>query len=170
MKDEDKPLLFEGFEKAFVGMLRRYGQNNPIAIYDYNRCINILMDRDGMEEDEAVEWLEHNTLGAYMGANTPAMVFPCTMKELAEECDMELPERDERDYGDEHQDGDDEMTDDEERMVTEAIANYSINFMRYVKEVDEEVYMRARQYAMDYSSNGKVEFIDLTDDDEEDAE
>ena len=47
--------------------------------------IDILMGRDGMEEEEAHEFLEFNVIGAYIGIDTPVIVF-------------EDPEWDERDY------------------------------------------------------------------------
>lgn len=171
MSKDNKPLLLDGFEGAFMGVLRRFGQENSIAVYDYNRCMNILMERDGMQEDEAVEWIEHNCLGAWLGNSTPSMVFRCTLNELHEEFNGELPEG-ERDYGDEHPDEDDEeMSDEEQEIVNEALMNFSLNFMRYIQEVDENMYKRAKQYAMDYSGNTMVEFIDEedTEDKEEDT-
>ena len=167
MSKEDKTMLFDGFEKAFLGILRRCGQSIPIAIYDYGRCMDILMERDGMEEDEAVEWIEHNSIGAWVGDGTPAMLFRCSMKELGEECQIDIPkteQTDERDYGDEDPNidsDDDDMTEEEQQLVDEAIQNFALNFMRYVKEVDTSLYNRAKQYASDYSGNAVVEFVDL---------
>jgi hypothetical protein len=160
MQSDPKPILFDGFEKAFMGVLRRHGQTVPIAIYDYGRCMQIIMDRDGMEEDEAVEWLEVNTLGAYFGETTPAMVFRCSLEELGEECGIDVG-HDDRDYGDEHQsDDEDEITEEEQQMVDEAIQNFALNFIKYVREVDSSLYSRAKQYAADFSGNAVVEFID----------
>jgi len=36
--------------------------------------IGILMDRDGMSEDDAVEFFDFNVLGAYVGERTPIFV------------------------------------------------------------------------------------------------
>ena len=163
MSKEDKTMLFDGFEKAFLGILRRCGQSIPIAIYDYSRCMDILMERDGMQEDEAVEWIEHNSIGAWVGEGTPAMLFRCGLSELAEECDLPLAKNNERDYGDEDPniDSDDDMTEEEQQLVDEAIQNFALNFMKYVREVDTSMYNRAKQYASDYSGNAVVEFVDL---------
>jgi hypothetical protein len=116
-----------------------------------------------MEEDEAVEWIEHNSIGAWVGEGTPAMLFRCGLSELAEECDLPLAKNNERDYGDEDPniDNDDDMTEEEQELVDEAIQNFALNFMRYVKEVDTSLYNRAKQYASDYSGNAVVEFVDL---------
>jgi hypothetical protein len=45
-------------------------------IYDLSRCVEILME-DGMDEESAVEYLEFNVLGAYVGPSTPvfAMIY-----------------------------------------------------------------------------------------------
>jgi hypothetical protein len=53
------------------------------------------------------------------------------------------------------------MTEEEQELVDEAIQNFALNFMRYVKEVDTSLYNRAKQYASDYSGNAVVEFVDL---------
>ena len=159
MSNDTPPLLWDGFEPAFIGVLRRFGQKSAIAVYDYGRCVDILIKRDNMEEDEAVEWIEHNCLGGWLGEGTPAMVFGCSMRELAEECGINLP-NDERDYGDEHPEEDEEMTEEEQQMVDDAIQNFALNFIKYVREVDSSLYSRAKQYAADYSGNAVVEFID----------
>ena len=63
-------LLADGYEEAYLGICDRFGQD-PIAAYDYEACIRILMDRDGMDEEEATEFFNFNTLGAGMGPGTP---------------------------------------------------------------------------------------------------
>ncbi len=42
------------------------------------------MDRDKMTEEEAVEYLEFNTVGAWVGEQTPVFVYPMTMEEIDE--------------------------------------------------------------------------------------
>ena len=66
-------LLADGFEEAFLGISYRFGQNS-IAAYDYNKCIGILMERDGMSDVEACEFFEFNVLGAWVGENTPVYI------------------------------------------------------------------------------------------------
>lgn len=69
---EENPdaLLADGFEKAFVGIARRCGQPS-LAVYSIRLCIRVLMDRDGMSYEEAVEFFEYNVVGAWMGPMTP---------------------------------------------------------------------------------------------------
>lgn len=42
-----------------------------IAVYDYDKCVDILIERDGMSYDEAVDYMEFNVIGAYVGQQTP---------------------------------------------------------------------------------------------------
>ena len=43
---------------------------NDVAIYDYDKCVEILM-RDGTSYEDAVEHMEFNVTGGYVGAHTP---------------------------------------------------------------------------------------------------
>lgn len=72
INDDEEVLLADGFEDAFVGVARQF--NKPMAIYDRRLCIEILMNRDGMSEDEAEEFFSFNVEGAWVGDNTPAFL------------------------------------------------------------------------------------------------
>ena len=63
-------LLADGFEDAFVGMCEVSGRP-PLATYDKDKCIEILVNRDGMTDEEAVEFFELNVAGSWVGENTP---------------------------------------------------------------------------------------------------
>ena len=65
-------LLADGFEDAFIGV--GYQFNKTIAVYDKAKCHTILMQRDGMTLEEAVEFLEYNCVGAYQGPQTPVFM------------------------------------------------------------------------------------------------
>ena len=65
-------LLANGFEKALIGVGRQF--NKDLAIYDYDKCVRILMKREGWDEEEAIEWMEYNVVGAYVGELTPVFV------------------------------------------------------------------------------------------------
>jgi hypothetical protein len=74
----DKILLADGFEEAFMGVVESFG-NEPKACYNYDACIDILM-QDMAEGDspptydEAVEYMDFNVTGAYVGEHTPAFI------------------------------------------------------------------------------------------------
>ena len=63
----------DGFESAELGIMRRCGQRD-IIVYDYDKCIKILMDRDGMSYEDAVDFMEFNVVGAWVGNETPGFV------------------------------------------------------------------------------------------------
>ena len=42
------------------------------------------MERDDMEYDDAVEYLEFNTIGSYMGETTPIFTWKQTFEEIEE--------------------------------------------------------------------------------------
>lgn len=67
-------LLADGFESALVGIVQRCSLG-PLALYSYTKCIDILIDRDGMTYEEAIEYMDYNVLGAYMGENTPMFLM-----------------------------------------------------------------------------------------------
>jgi hypothetical protein len=69
---EDMIMLVEGFEDAFIGIGTQF--NRHFAIYDRQKCIEILMVHDGMEEDDAEEYFEFNVAGAWVGHGTPVFV------------------------------------------------------------------------------------------------
>jgi hypothetical protein len=62
----------DNFDQALVGIVTVHG-SPPVAAYDRDRCISILV-RDGMDPDEAEEFFQFNTEGAYFGPGTPAFL------------------------------------------------------------------------------------------------
>jgi hypothetical protein len=63
----------DGFDEAFIGTSQRI--NEPmLAVYSYDKMVDLLMDRDGMEVDEAMEYIEYNCVGAWIGEQTPIIV------------------------------------------------------------------------------------------------
>ena len=68
--EDSEALLWDGFEGALIGYCERCTLG-PVALYDHDKCIKILMERDGMDEDSAEEYFEYNVVGAYIGDKTP---------------------------------------------------------------------------------------------------
>jgi hypothetical protein len=69
----EEALLADGFEDAIVGICERFGAL-PVAAYDRVKCIEILVERDGMNYDEALEYFDFNVAGAYVGDGTPVFL------------------------------------------------------------------------------------------------
>lgn len=78
----DQILLADGFEEAFIGIGQQF--NRHFAIYDRDKCIRVLMERDGMDEDEAEEFFEFNVAGAWVGHGTPIFVRPMPIEDAGE--------------------------------------------------------------------------------------
>jgi hypothetical protein len=80
----DKKLLFcDGLDEALVGYVDGWFSKDsrepgcsqiPVAMYDREKCIQVLVDRDGMSYEEAAEFFDFNTTGAYVGPKTPVFV------------------------------------------------------------------------------------------------
>ena len=66
----DEIILADGFEEAFLGVSEVFGRP-PLATYDRDKCIDILVKRDGMTYEEAVEYFDFNVTGAWVGDSTP---------------------------------------------------------------------------------------------------
>ena len=60
----------DGFDDAILGIGSRCGQPD-LLVYDVDTIINILMDRDGMDYDDAREYFSYNIEGAWVGEGTP---------------------------------------------------------------------------------------------------
>jgi len=82
-EDYSEPLLADGFESAFIGWFTRCGKM-PIACYDYDKCVVLLMKRDKMSETEAIEYMDFNVVGAWVGEGTPAFLVHGSMEEFRE--------------------------------------------------------------------------------------
>lgn len=69
----DSMLRFDDFDEAVIGICSCPGQEDKL-IYDFEKMVEVLKTRDNMHEVDAVEYLEFNTVCAYMGELTPVIV------------------------------------------------------------------------------------------------
>ena len=70
ISDEYPDLLTaDGFDEAILGVVHR--PNLDVVCYDVDKVIEILMTRDGMDEEEAYEFYQFNIAGAWVGESTP---------------------------------------------------------------------------------------------------
>ena len=65
-------LTADGFEDALMGYGHQF--RHSIAVYDKDKCIEILMKRDGMSSEEAMEYFDFNVIGAWVGEHTPVFL------------------------------------------------------------------------------------------------
>tara|TARA_B100000963_G_C22579751_1_gene650236 strand:- start:926 stop:1210 length:285 start_codon:yes stop_codon:yes gene_type:complete len=65
--EDEEFLKADGFDDAVIGV----DESTLRLIYSTTRCVEILIERDDMEFDEALEYFDFNVRGAYMGEKTP---------------------------------------------------------------------------------------------------
>ena len=68
---DEEILTADGFDEAIIGLHRG---GHSCVVYDEGKVIDILVDRDGMSFEEAVEYYDFNISGAHMGPNTPIFI------------------------------------------------------------------------------------------------
>jgi len=68
----EEVLLADGFNDALIGITSK-----NLAVYDIDKCIKVLM-KDGMSEDEALDYFYFNVEGSYMGDKTPIYIHSDT--------------------------------------------------------------------------------------------
>lgn len=75
---DESALLMDGFEEALIGFSRRI--NEPLlAVYSWEKMVDVLIERDGMDFDEAAEYIDFNCVGAWVGDKTPIIVMPLSL-------------------------------------------------------------------------------------------
>ena len=68
-------LTLEGYEDAFIGFTEK-NLKTFIAIYDRNKCIDIVMRKQNLDHEKAIEWFEKYVDEELMGNDTPLILFP----------------------------------------------------------------------------------------------
>lgn len=70
----EEAIFFEPAEldRALIGVAIR--PNMSVPAYDYHRLVEAFMET-GMSNEEAVEWIETNTLRQWMGEATPVVIY-----------------------------------------------------------------------------------------------
>lgn len=72
---------WDDLDEAIIGPASIWTNKTQVEVLVYNAEIirNILMKRDGMDFEEAREFIEFNIEGAYIGPDTPVLVWPNDM-------------------------------------------------------------------------------------------
>lgn len=70
-------IKYDGYDEAILGpaYIWRERQQVQVLVYDAEKIREILM-RDGMDAEEAREFIEFNIEGGYLGIETPVLVWP----------------------------------------------------------------------------------------------
>lgn len=68
-------IIFENYsyDDALIGVTE-----DGRAVYDFDRMVRWLVDTEGFTDEEAIEWIEYNTIRAlpYMGEEAPIIMYP----------------------------------------------------------------------------------------------
>lgn len=70
---DDEALMFDGLDRAVLGMGVRCG-GPGVVVYDRGRIVRLLVERDGMTEEQASEFCSVNIEGGWLGPRTPIVV------------------------------------------------------------------------------------------------
>lgn len=65
-------LVNYGYDDALIGVT-----DDGRAVYDYNKMVEWLMNKENWSEIDAIEWIEYNTMRAipYMGEGAPIIMY-----------------------------------------------------------------------------------------------
>lgn len=67
-------IILDGFNEAIIGLVEEFG-NGPRILYSRDKILQIMQDRDGMTEEEAIEFYDYNILGMFAGEQNPVMLY-----------------------------------------------------------------------------------------------
>jgi len=70
-------IKYDGYDEAIIGPASIWRDSTQVSVlvYDAEKIREILM-RDGMDAEEAREFIEFNIEGGYLGTETPVLVWP----------------------------------------------------------------------------------------------
>jgi hypothetical protein len=62
----------ESYDDALIGV-----SHDERAIYSFEKMIEWLVEKDGITQEEAIEWIEYNTIRAipYAGSKAPIVMY-----------------------------------------------------------------------------------------------
>ena len=66
-------IVLQGLSRAVIGVSERWGEI-PKLVYDKDIIFDILVNDEGMSEDEAADHFYYNIMGTYMGEGTPIYI------------------------------------------------------------------------------------------------
>lgn len=74
--NEDNPLalfLEKGFDGAIIGHTQRMNQSSLVT-YSVDKIVEIMVERDGMSYEDAIDFFDYNIGGGWLGDGTPMFV------------------------------------------------------------------------------------------------
>ena len=84
-------IILEGFDAAILGGGESAGWDSLRVVYDYQKCLDVLMQQNDWGREDAIEWMDYNVINTHMGKGNPVFVFPSVdLAELAFEIKEEM--------------------------------------------------------------------------------
>lgn len=65
----EEVVAIDGFDDAFIGCTP-----DGVAVYNIDRCVEIIMEDCNLSLDDAIEHFEYNVQGSYIGPKTPIFI------------------------------------------------------------------------------------------------
>lgn len=89
-------LKIDGFDSALLGIAIVWQRHESggaerveTLVYDGERIVTTLCEQSGLSYDEALEYISFNIEGAYVGKDTPIIVWACDMEHVNEIADQD---------------------------------------------------------------------------------
>ena len=73
--------IWDGYDGCIIGVGTRCGMTD-VFIHDKHKMITKLVRRDDMTYDEALEFIDFNIAGAFIGEDTPILVDRMTRAQI----------------------------------------------------------------------------------------
>lgn len=72
-------VVLDGYDDAIIGV-----SDDGKVVYDYDKMVECLTERDGMTDTEAIEFIDYNTIRAipYAGAFAPIVIHTIREEDL----------------------------------------------------------------------------------------
>lgn len=74
-------IVLDGLDEAIIGIHVRSEHQSSVLVYDLDKIIHKFMDRDDMDEEEAMEFVGRNITGAFVGNQPNDPIFIMVYRE-----------------------------------------------------------------------------------------
>ena len=88
----ERLIKLEGLDKAIIGrscVWDSTGYKEDRLIYSGEKIVAILIARDGITAEEAMDYIEHNIQGAHVGEQTPIIMWSEFLHEIKEDYNLD---------------------------------------------------------------------------------
>jgi hypothetical protein len=73
-------ILYDDLDDAVIGVTWKDGEQ--VSVYSADAIVEILMSRDEMTEEDALEHISYNIEGGYLGPLTPVIVWAASCDDI----------------------------------------------------------------------------------------